>query len=126
MSFRIVQALCNGAKIDLSDELKRIRNIVQRFGLGPSTQAIVNAATERGIPVTRIGNGSIIQLGYGKYQKKMEGTLPDTTSCISVDIACDKAITKELLDQSGIPVPKGILCYTLNEALEVSRYIEFP
>lgn len=126
LSFRIVQALCNGAKIDLSDELKRIRNIVQRFGLGPSTQAIVNAATERGIPVTRIGNGSIIQLGYGKYQKKMEGTLPDTTSCISVDIACDKAITKELLDQSGIPVPKGVLCYTLNEALEVSRYIEFP
>lgn len=44
----------------------------------------------------RIGSGSIIQLGYGRYQKRIEATITENTSCISVDISCDKVITKEL------------------------------
>ena len=81
---------------------------------------------DRGIPVTRIGKGSIIQLGYGKYHKKMEGTLTDNTSCISVDMACDKTITKELLGQACIPVPEGRMCRTLEEAREAAEEIGYP
>lgn len=55
----------------------------------------------------RIGSGSIIQLGYGRYQKRIEATITENTSCISVDISCDKVITKELLSRGGHTGPGG-------------------
>ena len=75
--------------------LKRINDITLRYGLGPTQRC--RCCADRGIPVTRIGKGSIIQLGYGKYHKKMEGTLSDNTSCISVDMACDKTVTRSFI-----------------------------
>ena len=50
----------------LLDIEKRIANI----RLGPSTQEIYNEAQKRRIPVLRIGSESVLQLGYGKYQKR--------------------------------------------------------
>jgi cyanophycin synthetase len=123
---QLVQALCNGQPYNIKENMKRIQEMAWRFGLGPSTQAIADAALDRGIPVTRIGKGNIIQLGYGKYHKKMEGTLTENTSCISVDIACDKNITKELLTQAGIPVPEGAVCRTVEEAFEAAEEIGYP
>ncbi|NLC44675.1 MAG: cyanophycin synthetase [Clostridiales bacterium] len=126
LAVQMAHSLCLGEQFNMNKGLKQIRETVAKFGYGPSTQAIVDAAIERGIPVTRIGKGSILQLGYGKYHKKMEGTLSDRTSCISVDIACDKVISKELLSQVGIPVPKGTVCMKLDEAKEAAREIGFP
>lgn len=126
LAVQIADALCNQEKINLDEGIYRIKEVMFRYGLGPSTQAIVDAAIERGIPVIRIGRGNIIQLGYGKYHKKMEGTLSESTSCISADIASDKAITNELLAQAGIPVPRGILCYSAEEAVEAAESIGYP
>jgi cyanophycin synthetase len=123
---QMANALCSGEPFDLDSKLQRIKEVMWRYGLGPSTQAIADAALDRGIPVTRIGKGSIIQLGYGKYHKKMEGTLTDSTSCISADMACDKTVTNELLYRSGIPVPKGIVCLSAEEALEAASEIGGP
>jgi cyanophycin synthetase len=126
LAVQMAQALCVGEPFDMEAGLKRIRETIWRYGLGPSTQSIVDAAIDRGIPVTRIGKGSIIQLGYGRYHKKMEGTLSDSTSCISADMACDKTVTKELLSQAGIPVPKGFVCLTAEEAVEAAKEIGSP
>ncbi|MGI6538681.1 MAG: cyanophycin synthetase [Caldicoprobacterales bacterium] len=126
LAVNMVETLCKGQDFDIDFGINRIKETALRYGLGPSTQAIADAAIDRGIPVTRIGKGSIIQLGYGKYHRKMEGTLSDSISCISTDIACDKAITKELLNQSGIPVSKGIVCSTMDEAVEAAIEIGYP
>ncbi|HPT79446.1 MAG TPA: cyanophycin synthetase [Candidatus Atribacteria bacterium] len=126
LAVQIAEALCKQEQIDIDEGIDRIKELIYRYGLGPSTQAIVDAAIERGIPVTRIGRGNIIQLGYGKYLKKMEGTLSESTSCISADIASDKAITNELLAQAGIPVPRGVLCYSGEEAVQAAESIGYP
>ncbi|MDD2503545.1 MAG: cyanophycin synthetase, partial [Clostridia bacterium] len=118
LAVQMVQSLCMGEPFDFNTGLKHIQETFRRYGYGPSTQAIVDASLDRGIPVIRIGKGSVLQLGYGKYHKKIGGTLTESTSCISVDIACDKVISKELLSQIGIPVPAGIVCMTENEAQE--------
>ena len=126
ISVKLIQALCLQREFDMERNIKRLQEMAWRYCLGPSTQAIVDAALERGIPVTRIGKGSIVQLGYGKYHKQIEGTLTDNTSCISVDMACDKTITKELLNQAGIPVPDGRVCRTIEEAIEAAEAIGYP
>lgn len=123
---QMVKAITTDMTFDITERLNRIQELSWKFGLGPSTRAIADAALDRGIPVTRIGKGSIIQLGYGKYHKKIEGTLTDNTSCISVDMACDKTVTKELLEQAGIPVPKGGVCRTIKEAIQTAEEIGYP
>jgi len=126
LAVSIANTLIAGESLQIDKDLERIRDLSNKNSLGPSTQAVVDAALERGIPVTRIGNGGIIQLGYGKYSQKIECTLTDNTSCISVDISCDKTVTNELLSQSGIPVPRGIVCYSSEEAVEASADIGYP
>ncbi|MBM7581509.1 cyanophycin synthetase [Caldicoprobacter guelmensis] len=123
---QLVEALCKGHSFDLSSHLNRIKEKAVKNELGPSTKAIVEAALGRGIPVMRIGNGSILQLGYGKYQKRIEATITENTSCISVDIACDKTLTKEILKEAGIPVPEGSVCTTIEDALQIAEELGYP
>jgi cyanophycin synthetase len=73
------------------------RDIIARTELGPSTLAIVEAAKRRGIPATRLGGGSLIQLGYGKHRRFIQAAMTSATSAVGVDIASDKELTKACL-----------------------------
>ncbi len=122
-AFEIVGSLLENRQIDVEKEIAGIREIAARYSLGPSTGAIAGEALKRGIPVMRLGEGSILQLGYGKYQQKVEATITGRTKCIGVDIACDKVLVKQLLTESGIPVPWGGIARTEKEALEIAARI---
>ncbi len=122
----LVKAIIDNKNIDMARALATIEKNSRERSLGPSTRAIVEAALNRGIPVIQIGSGSILQLGYGKYSKRIEATITDNTSCVAVDIACDKFLTKELLYDVGIPVPKGGICTNLDAALDIIEDIGTP
>ena len=126
LAVNLANSLCSQQSFDLKTAINEIKEKAVQWELGPSTKAIVEAAFERGIPVTRIGKGSIIQLGYGKYQKRIEATITDMTSCIAVDIACDKSATKEILMEAGIPVPEGYVCSSAQEAILLAEKIGYP
>ena len=93
----IADALINKRKYDIEKDIAYLKKINNEQNLGPSTSAIVEAATARGIPSLRLGTGSLVQLGYGCNQKRINGTISSYTNCIAVDIAGDKNQTKELL-----------------------------
>lgn len=94
--------------------------------LGPSTAAIVKEAKKLNIPVTRIGYESLVRLSYGKYSRVIEATLTDATSCISVDISCNKNLTKSILNEHNIPVPYGKIAFSKESALIAANAIGFP
>lgn len=125
-ALNMVERLLIHMEINVEEEVKKVKETAGKFDLGPSTKAIFCAAKELGIPVTRLGEGSILQMGYGKYQKKVEATITGFTACIGVDIASDKALTKEILAEAGIPVPEGGVARTEYEALEIARKIAGP
>jgi len=52
----------------------------QRRALGPSTASLVKAAEERNIPWLRLNEQSLIQLGHGKYQQRIQATVTSRTS----------------------------------------------
>lgn len=122
----IVNKLYKKQKPDIEKIFKNLEKVAAEFELGPSTKSIVNEAKQRGIPVSRIGDDSVLQLGYGKYARKLSAALTDASSCISVDIAGNKHLTKQILNNNGIPTPHGEVVYSEEEAIEIARDIGYP
>ncbi|MFQ6103894.1 MAG: cyanophycin synthetase [Candidatus Glassbacteria bacterium] len=98
----------------------------QRLALGPSTASLVKAARERDIPYLRLNRYSLIQLGHGRYQRRLQATVTSETRHISVEIASDKEETNRILADLGLPVARQRLVYTEEEAVRASQQIGFP
>lgn len=125
-SVRIVQSLIDGKEYPLDDDIQQLREIREDERLGPSTGSIVEEAASRGIPWIRLNRHSLVQLGYGKNQRRIQATVASTTSSIAVEIACDKEDTKNLLEAAAIPVPKGRIIYSNEDLQDAIDYTGFP
>lgn len=99
---------------ELDQDLADLRELKAKASLGPSTEAIVREAEARNIPWFELSSRSIIQLGYGARSHRIQATLSDRSGILAVELAGDKEGAKRLLQDAGIPVPKGT----------VVRYIE--
>jgi cyanophycin synthetase len=112
---------------NFENELERIILIAERLAYGPSTKALVDEAERREIPVIRLDPRlSLVQMGYGRYQKRVWATVTSETSDIAVDIAGDKRLTNQLLQGVGIPVPRGSSVRDVDEAVSVANTIGYP
>lgn len=117
-AFKIVEAMILKVEFNLAEELKKIQFISEKTKLGPSTEAILQAAQKKGIPCHRLGQESLLRLGYGKNIRFVQATLTDRTSAIAVDLVQDKALTKNILQQYNIPVPQGLVVKKKNEIVD--------
>ncbi len=107
-------------------ELEDLAALADRVALGPSTGSLVNAAEVRDIPWIRLNEGSLIQFGHGKYQKRIQATVTSETRHIAVDIAQDKELTARLLDDVGIPVPRQRVVQDEDAAAQAAADIGYP
>ncbi len=72
---------------DAPGALERLRELADDYRLGPSTRAIVDAARRRRIPVRRLTpTGSLVQFGYGIYQKRILASQTSDTSALAVEV----------------------------------------
>lgn len=130
LAFELAQQLCVAAMqdlpIDLTDGLLRLRELHEDIRLGPSTGAIVAAAVKRNIPFRRLTQGSLVQLGWGRKQRRIQAAETDASSAIAESIAQDKELTKSLLDAAGVNVPDGRCANSADEAWEVAQEIGAP
>ncbi|OFY70400.1 MAG: cyanophycin synthetase [Bacteroidetes bacterium RIFCSPLOWO2_12_FULL_37_12] len=123
---KVVDALIKNVKYDLTLDIKTMREIREEERLGPSTYSIVEEAIRRDIPHMRLNRFSLVQLGYGCNQQRIQATQTSKTSSIAVEIACSKNETKELLENGNIPVPKGDVVKTEKELKSVIEQLQFP
>jgi cyanophycin synthetase len=98
----------------------------QRRAFGPSTASIVRAAEQREIPWIRLNDQSLVQLGYGKFQQRIQATVTSHTPHIAVELASDKEETNKLLSALGLPVPRQELVQTADAAVRAARRIGHP
>ncbi|MCY7354873.1 MAG: cyanophycin synthetase [Lysobacter sp.] len=98
----------------------------QRRALGPSTASLVRAAEERGIPWLRLNQQSLLQLGHGKYQQRIQATVSGRTPYIAVELASDKEETNKILGALGLPVPRQELVNEQTDALKAARKLGGP
>jgi hypothetical protein len=93
---------------DFRRELEGLVRLAQRHAMDPTTAALVRAAEERGIPWMRLDDRSLVQLGHGKYQRRIQASITSETRQIAVEIASDKHLTRRILEDLGLPVPHQV------------------
>ena len=125
-ALKIVRACISGERLDVASIVDELVSLHESSRLGPSTGAIVEEARRRGIPVRRLNNYSLVQLGLGSNLHRIQATLTDSTSAIGVEIAQDKDDTKRVLENIGLPVPKGDVARTVEAALDLAEEIGYP
>ncbi|MDD3266528.1 MAG: cyanophycin synthetase [Burkholderiales bacterium] len=111
---------------DFAYEKVRFIRFAQKMNFGPSTQSLIDAAIARDIPYIRLNDASLIQLGYGKYQRRIQATITSETKFISVELASNKGASASLLDSLGLPVPQQRIVGSEREAVRAARQIGYP
>jgi cyanophycin synthetase len=114
------------ASYDLEARRESFIRYAQRRALGPSTASIVHAAEARGIPWLRLNEQSLIQLGYGRNQQRIQATVTGRTSHIAVELASDKEETNRILANLGLPVPRQRLVQSAERAIAAAERIGWP
>lgn len=111
---------------DWEEERDGFIRYAQRRALGPSTASLVRAAEERGIPWLRLNEQSLVQLGHGKYQQRIQATVTGRTPHIAVELASDKEETNKILGSLGLPVPRQELVQSADAAWRAARRLGGP
>jgi cyanophycin synthetase len=129
-ALRICQSIIDTGSydpIELAKDLADLRDRQTAAALGPSTEAIVKEAEQRGIPWLALPTRGVLQLGYGKFQQRVQASLTSQSNVLAVELACDKSSTKRVLADAGVPVPKGTVIYQVNELAEaIERLGGYP
>ncbi len=111
---------------DFENEKVNFIRFAQDKEFGPSTASLVNAAKKINIPYIRLDDHSLVQFGYGKYQKRIRATITSETKHIAVELSCDKEATNQLLESLGSPVPKQITVRSPEDAVLAAHKLGYP
>jgi cyanophycin synthetase len=122
----IILAAVDNRPFNAHAQLERLRELADRRCLGPSTQAIVTAAKARGIPFVRMSHSNLVQLGYGKAQRRIWAAETAKTCALAEAIAQDKDLTRQLLSSVGVPVPAGRTAHSREDAWVAAEELGLP
>ncbi|MDU7886737.1 MAG: cyanophycin synthetase, partial [Clostridium perfringens] len=126
LAIDLINSIIKKKEINFDERIEIIKRVIMEESIGPSTKAICDAAQEVGLPIISVGNGNLYQIGYGKAGKRFSATIGNDTKGIAIDIACDKMLTKELLDIQNLPVARGEKVFNTIHLLEVVNRIGYP
>jgi cyanophycin synthetase len=112
---------------ELAKDLSDLRDLQNQASLGATTEALVREAEARGIPWLPLETCDLLQLGYGKYQQRIQASLTAHSNILAVELACNKEKTKNILASMGAPVPQGMVIYAFSELADaIPRLGGFP
>jgi cyanophycin synthetase len=111
---------------DFRTELEDLVRLAHRRAFGPSTASLVRAAEERDMPWIRLNERSLVQLGHGKFQRRIQATVTSETRHTAVEIASDKRLTNQILSDLGLPVPRQARVRDVEDAVEAAERLGFP
>lgn len=111
----------------IKEHEEKVIKVAERLAYGPSTGSIVQEAVRRGIPALRLDpRRSLVQLGHGKYQRRIWATVTSNTANIAVDVASNKELTNRLMHEIGIPVPRSVVVRSVDDAVRTAERLRYP
>lgn len=103
----LVEAVIADEAFEVAAVIAELKDLRENDMLGPSTSSIVEEAKRRGIFTLRLNDESLVQLGCGVKQHRIQATMTDRTSALGVELADEKFRTKQLLKRAGLPAPRA-------------------
>lgn len=123
----LCRATLNDTSFELQAELRRLRALAEDVSLGPwRTGPLVAAARRRGIPIRRLDDASLVQLGHGARRQRILLSYTERTGRIAEWISVDKDLTKNLLRELGLPVPAGRSVRSAEDAWAAALELGLP
>jgi cyanophycin synthetase len=122
----LLMAAVNDTAFDMQAAVAAVRDGLDTWYFGPSTAAIIAAATDRRIPHVRLNDGNLVQFGYGAKSRRIWTAETDATSAIAESIARDKTLTKQLIGAVGVPVPEGAVVDSPQAAWQAAQDLGLP
>ncbi len=104
----MINSILADKEFDVLDIIEKLIFIREKQLLGPGTQAIVNELDNRKISWLRLDEFNLIQIGTGKYQKRIRATLTPQTSLLAVENTQDRFLTGKMLSNATLPVPETL------------------
>jgi cyanophycin synthetase len=126
VAHEMIMAAAEGRDYDAPAAFGKLRKLADDYCYGPSTQAIVDGARKRNVPTLRLTDGNLVQLGYGKAQRRIWTAETDSTSAVAESIAHDKELTRQLLTSVGVPVPAGRVVSGAEDAWAAAQELGLP
>ena len=128
---RLFNDIADGKSVEeikqtVAEEIQEMREIREEVRFGPSTGSIIEEAESRDIPYIRLNDQSLVQLGYGVHQQRIQATTTVKTNMIATDMAGNKDATKKMLGDMGVPVPKGVKIRNEDELESSVKALGFP
>ncbi len=126
MAARLLWRLTDAPVPEFEGCVRELRHCAKQVCFGGTTGPIVAAALARRIPVVRLDGDCLVQLGHGVRQRRAMGSITSRTGFLSETISRDKALTKRLISQLGIPVPPGRLVADAGDAWAAACELGLP
>ncbi|MFO0864120.1 MAG: acetate--CoA ligase family protein [Gemmataceae bacterium] len=125
IAIRMVQA---NATEPSEEELDRLKKLEYAQRLPPSVRVVYEGAKRHGIPIVKLSSeySGYFVLGHGSKQKRLRWSEPDAVSGVARLASTDKYLTNQLLASIGVPVPKGKLISTVEEAWPAAEAVGLP
>ena len=116
----------DSSPFDFAAERDALVRLAQRRSVRTVHGGLVRAAEERDIPWIRLNDRSLVQLGHGKFQRRIQATITSETRHTAVEIASDKRLTNQILSDLGLPVPRQVKVYDAEEAVAEAEALGYP
>lgn len=126
LALDIINKLLTNKNIIVDNEINALKSSLYREMPGISTKAICEEARKLNIPVLKLGETGMYQLGLGRFSKIIDATIYEDTSALGVDISCHKILTKDILKLHMLPVAKGYLVKNPIDLLSRAKEIGYP
>lgn len=96
-ALNLCMAAAYNLPFDVEAEIAKLKQVAKQVCLPESVYLLTEAARERHIPVMRLNQQGVIQLGYGRQQRRLFGTITDHHSALTEQIVADRELKEELL-----------------------------
>ncbi|MFO0958417.1 MAG: hypothetical protein U0800_13465 [Isosphaeraceae bacterium] len=111
---------------ELAEAVARLVDVADETCLGGTIGPMLVAARDRRIPISRIDDNALVQLGEGVHQQRIKPATTAKTGWIAEQISCDKAYVKTLWDRSNVPVAAGRLVFEEADAIATALEVGWP
>lgn len=127
LGLRLTAAAALDEAVDLPQELEKLLAVAEVHRLDPGTAALCAEARRRQIPVFRVEEpGNLVQLGEGALQKRVRGSETSQTSSQGMALCQQRALSRKLLEQVGVPLPEARQAGSEEEALQAAHALGYP